>query len=132
MEQTRKAIRDAMQNAASDRKSLFGANRDLESLARHGVDVDPDATVIVRNKHNSNRVVVQTDDSGTYVIEAGAKAHLTARNRTGKLLFDGQIDTPAEREKVPREVWEKVEPIYDQFATPEEEKSNKEASKSGP
>jgi len=118
MTQTRKAIQDALQRATVDRKSLVSAERELESLARGGVDVDKEATVIVRDKHNSSRTAVQTDDTGSYVIEAGAKTRLTARGHDGKLLFEGEIDTPEQRIKVPKEVWEKVKPMLDQINAP--------------
>jgi hypothetical protein len=117
MEQTRKAIRDAVRHASTAEQSSSDDDQNLDSLAHDGVDVDRDATVIVRNRHNSNRTIVQTDDSGTYVIEAGAKTHLTARNKHGNVLFDGDIDTPAQRDHVPKEVWERAEPMYDQIAT---------------
>jgi hypothetical protein len=126
MEQTRKAIQDAVQHATSDHRSLRTLDRQLETLAREGVDVDKDATVIIRNKHNSNKTMVQTDDSGSYVIEAGAKTHLIVHDKEGKLLFDGEIDTPAEREKVPKEVWEKVAPMLDQMNGPKDGKSKTE------
>jgi hypothetical protein len=93
-------------------------DKELEALARDGVDVEKDGTVIVRNKRNSTRTMVATDDNGTYILEAGAKTHLTARDKHGKLLFEGEIDTPAEQEKVPKEVWEKAKPMFDQIAAP--------------
>jgi hypothetical protein len=117
MEQTRKAIQDAVRRATVARVRLDHYDKDLDDLAHDGVDVDKDATVIVRNKHNSSRMVLQTDDSGTYIIESGAKTHLTARDKHGKLVFDGDIDTAAEKEKVPKEIWEKVEPMYKQSGT---------------
>ena len=131
MEQTRKAIGDAVRRASIDRKQLDVADRSLDSLAGDGVDVDRDATIIVRNKRNSNRTMLQTDESGTYIIEAGAKTRLTARDKLGKLLFDGEIDTPAEREKVPKEVWEKAEPMFNQIAAPDGSKPKKEDNKAG-
>jgi hypothetical protein len=70
--------------------------------------------------------MVQTDDSGSYIIEASAKTRLTAHDKDGKLLFEGLIDTPAEREKVPKEVWEKVAPMFDQIAAPAGNKPKKE------
>jgi hypothetical protein len=117
MEQTRKAIKDAMRSA-KDAKSLATAGRELEALAGEGVDVDKDATVIIRNKGNSIRTMVQADENGTYIIEAGAKTHLIAHDKNGKLLFDGEIDTAAQQEKVPKEVWEKAKPMFDQIAVP--------------
>jgi len=131
MEQTRKAIQDSVRRASSiDRKALMSVDRELETLARDGVDVEQDGTVIVRNKRNSSRTIVQTDDNGTYIIEAGAKTHLTARDKHGKLLFEGEIDTPAEQEKVPKEVWEKAKAMFDQIAAPSASEP-KEEDKSG-
>jgi hypothetical protein len=118
MEQARKAIQDAVRHASTEQKSLASVDRELEALARGGLDVDRDATVTVRSKRNSSRTMVQTDEDGTYIIEAGAKTRLTARDKDGKLLFEGEIDTPAEREKVPKEVWEKVKPMLDQIVAP--------------
>jgi hypothetical protein len=131
MEQTRKAIQDAVRRANVERRSVVVNDAGLDGLARDGVDVDNDSTIIVRSKRNTNRTVLQTDDTGTYIIEAGAKKHLTARNKAGKLLFDGDIDTPAEREKVPKEVWEKVEPMYGQSAAQEGNTPKKSDGKAG-
>ena len=118
MEQTRKALQDAVQRATVDRHSLVSVDRQLEALARNGVDVDRDATVTIRSKRNSSRTMVETDDTGTYVIEAGATTHLIARDQHGKLLFDGEIDTRAEREKVPKDVWTKAKRMLDQIVIP--------------
>ncbi len=115
MEQTRKAIQDAVRHARNGQKSL---SEELEALAGTGVDVDKDATVIVRNKRNSVRTIVESDENGTYIIEAGAKKHLTAHDKNGQLLFDGEINTPAEQKKVPKEVWEKAKAMLDQIAEP--------------
>jgi hypothetical protein len=119
LEETRKAIQDAVRQASSERQSLDSVNRELEALVRGGVDVDKDATVIVRDKRKSNRTMVQTDETGSYnIVEAGGKTHATARDKNGKLLFEGEIDTPAERQKVPKDVWEKLEPMFDEISTP--------------
>jgi hypothetical protein len=131
MEQTRRAIQDAVRRTTVNRRIKDESDVDLESVAHDGVNVDKDATVIVRNKSNSNRMVLQTDDTGTYIIERGAKTRLTARDQHGKLLFEGEIDTAAQREKVPKEVWEKVESMYDQVATPDESRPKAKDGKSG-
>jgi hypothetical protein len=73
--------------------------------------------------------MLQTDESGAYIIEAGAKTHLTARDKLGKLLFDGDIDTPDEREKVPKDVWVKAEPMFDQIASPNGGEPKKQENK---
>jgi PDZ domain len=118
MEQTHRALEDAVRRASTSDRTLASAARDLDALASHGVDVDNDATVIVRNKHDSIRTIVETDETGSYIIEAGKKTRLTARDHHGKLLFEGHIDTPEERGKVPKEVWEKVKPMLDQITAP--------------
>jgi hypothetical protein len=131
MEQTRKAIQDSVRHASSDQRSLAGLDRELAALAREGVDMDKDTTVVISNKHNSNKTMVQTDDSGSYVIEANEKTHLTARDKDGKLLFEGEIDTEAEREKVPKVVWEKVAPMFEQITAPNGIKPKTEGKSKG-
>lgn len=125
MEQTRKAVQDAVRRASSANKSIMldSADRKLESLAREGVHVDDDATIIIRNKHNTTKTMVETDESGSYILEAGETIHLTARDHQGKLLFEGDIDTPAKRASVPKEVWEKVEPMFEQISSPHSSRS---------
>ncbi|HEY3862309.1 MAG TPA: PDZ domain-containing protein [Verrucomicrobiae bacterium] len=115
MEQTRLAIADAVRHAAISEKSLADAGRELEALAHGGVYLGKDTTVIIRNKSTSNKTVVQTDDAGSYVVDVGEKTHLTARDNNGKLLFEGDIDTAAQREKVPKAIWEKVGPVLEQM-----------------
>ena len=36
--------------------------------------------------------------------------------RKASCVFDGEIDTPEQRAKVPPEVWQKVEPMLDKLA----------------
>lgn len=45
----------------------------------------------------------------------------TAHDKDGKLVFDGEIDTPEQRAKVPPELWEKVKPLLDKVAPQAEE-----------
>jgi hypothetical protein len=56
-----------------------------------------------------------TDDDHklTITVEDGRK-RLHAETRDGKELFDGPIDTPEQREKVPAEVREKLERLENQ------------------
>ncbi len=128
MDQTSKAIQDAVRQASSDGKTLTVVGRELKDLARDGVAVDKDATVIVRNKRNSNRTIVQSDENGTLIIEAGAKKHLTARDKDGQSLFDGDVDTLAQEEKVPTVVWEKAKPLFEQLDAPTSSKPRGEGN----
>ncbi len=111
LEQTTKAIQDSLRQGTSNVGSLDKVQAELEALAHNGVAVGKDATVTVRSTESSQRTMVKTDDSGTIIYEAGAKQHLTARDKHGKTLFDGDIDTAAEQAKVPKAVWEQAQPL---------------------
>jgi len=50
------------------------------------------------------------------VIVATPNKRLTAHDKDGKLLFDGDIETPEQQQKVPAEVWEKVKPCSSKWA----------------
>jgi len=115
MENASRAVEEAMRKENSAGRDLAAIDRDLAKLARDGVDVGRDAVVTVRNSSNSTKSIVQTDDTGTIIIEAGAKTHLTVRDKNGKVLFDGNISTSAEQKKVPKEVWLKVKPMVEQL-----------------
>jgi hypothetical protein len=126
MEQACRALEDAVRHASTDQTSLASADHELEALARGGLAVDRDATVTLRSRHNSNRTIVQSDDDGSYIIESGARTRLTVHDKDGKLLFRGHIDTAAEREKVPKQIWEKVKPMLDQIVAPSDSKPKTE------
>lgn len=131
MAQAREAIEDAMKQA-SEKKEVLGRleqdaqgrlekeqvrletiEKKLGNLAAGGVSMNKGATVVVKNQGESLRTMVKKDESGSYVIVADPAKHLTAHNAEGKLLFDGAVETPAEQEKVPKEVWKKVEPMLE-------------------
>jgi hypothetical protein len=66
------------------------------------------------------------------VLVSNPKPHLTAHDKAGKLVFDGEIDTPEQRDKVPPELWEKVEPMLDKVTPkPEDEPELKPAPSTG-
>jgi hypothetical protein len=118
MEQTRRAIRDAVREAreAQDtHKILKSVSGELLELAGGGVDLGKDTTVVVKSDGKSAKIIVKTDDSGSYIIVAAPDKHLTAHDQYGKLLFDGPIATPEQQQKVSRGVWEKVKPLAEQM-----------------
>jgi hypothetical protein len=98
----------------------------LEDLAHSGVTVDDKADVVVRSSEKNVRSVVKSDDYGTIVLIANPKLHLTAHDKDGQLLFDGAIETADERSSVPREVWQRVEPLLDQMGANVEQSESKE------
>ena len=127
--QTRKAIQDSLQNASGP-GSLTNLKAALDALARNGLNVDSNATVIVRSGNNSSRTLVNTDENGSIIYLEGEKKHLTAHDQAGKLLFDGDIDTPAEQAKVPPAVWEKYQQMLQQNPSRAEGESESSGSSS--
>ena len=73
------------------------------------------AAVTVRSTDQGVKSLVQADDSGTIVLVSNPKPHLTAHDKDGKLIFDGEVETADQRAKVPRDLWEKVEPLLDKM-----------------
>ena len=84
----------------------------------------------VRSTGQRVKSVVKSDDSGTIVIVSNPKPHLTAHDKEGKLMFDGEIDTPKQRAKVSPELWEKVEPLLDKVAPRAEKETETEPAPS--
>ena len=115
VDQARKAIAEAMAQVREAKRGAPPAPPALEGLSRGGVEVDKDATVTIKSRDHSVRTIVKTDDSGTCVIVANPKKHLTAHDKDGKLVFDGEIETGEQQDKVPREVWKKVQPMIEQL-----------------
>jgi hypothetical protein len=129
VEQVRKSIQEALRQATNAARTFGPAAREFQELARRGVDVEKDASVIVKSKRNSVKSIVKTDDTGTYVIIATPKKQLTAHDKSGKLLFDGAIETAEEQDKVPREVWERVKPMLEQLSEEKAEQDLTEEDK---
>jgi hypothetical protein len=119
LEQARKAYQEALRSSSN---ALAGpVAKVLKDLYRSRVDVDKNATVTVRNTGQKVKTMVKADDSGTIVIVCNPKPRLTAHDKEGKLLFDGEVDTPEQRAKVPPALWEKVEPLLDKADSKAEE-----------
>ena len=115
LDQARKGIAEAMAQVHQAGHGAHAAAQALEDLARGGVEVDKDATVTIKSRSDSVRSIVQTDDTGTYVIVANPKKRLTAHDKDGKLAFDGEIETSEQQEKVPKDIWKKVQPMIEQL-----------------
>jgi len=115
LDQARKGIAEAMAQVHQAGRGAHSTPQALEELARSGVEVDKDATVTIKSRNDSVRTIVKTDDTGTYVIVANPKKRLTAHDNDGKLSFDGEIETSEQQEKVPKDVWKKVQPMIEQL-----------------
>ena len=80
-----------------------------------------------RSKGKGSRTLVKTDETGTIILIGPPNLRLTARDKDGKLLFDGEIETDEQRAKVPKEVWERVEPMIEKEALEKAEAEKKES-----
>jgi len=117
MEDARKAMKDALRHS-SNHIAVYGpGGRVLRDLARKHVEIAKGATVTVNSSSDEVKTAVKKDDSGTYVIVASPKKHLTAHDKDGKLVFDGEIETPEQLAKVPKKILAKVEPMLSKVAT---------------
>ena len=70
---------------------------------------------------------MKSDETGTIVLLSNPKLHLTAHDKEGKLLFDGSIESGEDQSKVPRDLWERVEPLIKQMDPTAEEPEPKES-----
>jgi hypothetical protein len=111
MEQASKAIQQAMRNVTN----ADPVRKVLENLTRSRVEVDGNADVVVRSSGNHAKSLVKSDESGTIVLVSNPKLHLIAHDKEGKLLFDGPIESPEERAKIPQDLWKRVEPLVGQI-----------------
>jgi hypothetical protein len=113
MDQARKAVEQAARELEHNKGSLQKESARLKDLLKSGVSVDDNATVIVRSTGKSSRSLVKTDDTGTIILVGPPNLRLTARNKDGRLLFEGDIETEEQRAKVPRDLWKRIEPLVD-------------------
>ena len=120
VDEARKTIDEALRST-SNQDSLRQAKQELEALAKAGVLLPNDARVSVRSTDKSSKSLVTTDDSGTIVLVGNPKLRLTAHDKDGKLLFDGEVETKEQCEKVPADLWKKVEPMIEKLSADGEE-----------
>ncbi len=127
MEEAGHAVQEALRNVTNADSALGPIRKTLEELARAAVSVQKDATVTVRSAgHHGVKSLVQADDSGTIILIRNPKLHLTAHDKTGKLLFDGEIETADQRASVPRHLWERVEPLLDKLGSADAESEERQ------
>jgi hypothetical protein len=125
-EQARKAVEEALRHSSGASWSFSTGDKDLMALAHGGMDVDKGAAITVRKAGNKVKTVVTSDDTGSYIIVADPKKRLTAHDKEGKLLFDGEIETPEQQKEVPPTVWEKVKPMLEKVAPSQEDEGEDE------
>ncbi len=111
MEQAARAYEQALRTFTNSKVNFDAAAKEFRRLSSSGVVLDNDAAVTVRTTGNSAKSLVKADESGTIVIVANPELRLTAHDKAGKLIFDGDIQTSDQRSKVPSDLWQKVEPL---------------------
>lgn len=114
-DQSRRAYEQALRSGTNTSTEVESLRKALEELARAKVFLDNKSTVTVRSTGNATKSIVKTDDSGTIVVLSKPKLHLTAHDKDGKLVFDGEIETKDQRAQVPPELWKRVEPLLDKL-----------------
>lgn len=109
-EEARRAAEDAARDVRAHRKSFEEFQKDLvgardQALEELGRANDGKVTIIGKT------VSTVSDPKGTYgVVEADdGKQSLIAVDKSGNLLFKGEVETEVQRAKVPPEILKKVE-----------------------
>jgi hypothetical protein len=115
MEEVREAIKEALRDVTNVASNFDPVLRILRELKQSGVQVNKTATVTVRSGGQGVKSVVKADDSGTIILVQNPKLHLTAHDKEGRLLFDGEVENPDQRAKVSPELWERVQPLINKM-----------------
>lgn len=119
MDAARKSYQDALQQLTN--ADLEPLRKALESLKQSKLFLDDNAAITVRSSGKSAKSLVKADESGTIVIVSNPKLRLTAHDKDGKLLFDGEIETEEQRAKVPADLWKKAEPLVNKINSDSDE-----------
>jgi PDZ domain-containing protein len=115
LEEAGKALQKAIREATNAAVAFGPAVKTYQDYLKSYADADNDASVTVRSTSQSVKSIVKSDDSGTIVIVSNPKLRLTAHDKDGKLLFDGEIETAEQRHDVPGGLWQRVEPLLNKL-----------------
>jgi membrane-associated protease RseP (regulator of RpoE activity) len=121
VDEARKAMEEALRTTGKAATVSGMQRKELEALAKSGVFVPQDASVTIRRVEKSSQSLVSTDDSGTIVLVKNPKLRLTAHDKDGKMLFDGEVETAEQRAKIPDDLRKKVEPMIEKFTSGDDE-----------
>ena len=134
MEEARKEIQVALLQSAQASRAVraVAPMAPLPPIPPMAAEVGNDAAVTVTKDGDSVKTIVRSDDSGEIVIVASPKKHLTAHDEDGKLLFDGEIESPEQQRKVPAALWKKVKPMLQQIKPAEDAEPQPHADREVP
>jgi hypothetical protein len=115
IEEARKALQEALRASTNSARAHITADRLLKDLRDKGISIDKDASVTVQSHGRQVRTIVKTDDSGTYVLVANPTKRLTAHDKDGKLIFDGEIETAEQLDKVPESIRDRARDMVEEL-----------------
>jgi hypothetical protein len=127
MEEARKALHEALTRNGNLTWVIGPAATNLDALTLEGLNVGKGTTLTVKKNANSAKSIAKADETGTYVIVANPKKRLTVHDKDGKLVFDGEIETQEQQQKVPAEIWSKAKAMLNEMGPPQSGDSEPEA-----
>jgi membrane-associated protease RseP (regulator of RpoE activity) len=127
MEQARKALHEALTRNGNLTWVIGPGATNLDALTLEGLSVGKGTTLTVKKNANSAKSIAKADETGTYVIVSNPKKRLTVHDNAGKLIFDGEIETEEQQQKVPVEIWTKAKAMLDEMGPAKDGDSEPEA-----
>jgi len=116
IEEARKAVDEALRGASNgNRTHIITADRVLKDLKEKGISIDNNASVTVQSTGREVRTLVKTDETGTMVLVADPRKRLTAHDKTGKLVFDGELESKEQIDKVPASIRDRVKEMLEEL-----------------
>jgi hypothetical protein len=115
IEQARKALHEALSKNGNLTWVIGPGVTNLDALTLEGLNVGKGTTLTVKKNADSGKSIAKADETGTYVIVSNPKKRLTVRDNAGKLIFDGEIETDEQQQKVPPEIWTKAKAMLDEM-----------------
>ena len=127
VEQARKALHEALARNGNLTWVIGPGATNLDALTLEGLNVGKGTTLTVKKNANSAKSIAKADETGTYVIVSNPKKRLTVHDNAGKLIFDGEIETQEQQQKVPPEIWSKAKAMLDEMGPAKDGDSDPEA-----
>jgi len=115
IEEAREALNAALLRNRSFALALGPEAVKVQQWTKGNLTPSQTTTITLTKNAKSSRTFVKADETGTYVIMAGPTKHLTVHDKEGTVLFDGDIETPAQQEKVPAGFWQKAELMLEEM-----------------
>jgi len=125
MEQARKALHEALTRNGNLTWSSTGSYK-LEELTLEGLNVGKGTTLTVKKTPiQRNQLRRRRNRHVRHCVQS--EKRLTVHDKEGKLLFDGEIETEEQQQKVPAELWSKAKAMLDEMGPAKGSDSDPEA-----